>query len=233
MKFIEMFGLPGVGKSTLTSQLAELALNDHGKLWKFEKAVLLSQQLGYECEDLPTPNIRVLTSHWSWLLYVLVSYLRTTCSAYRAIKRIKWSFDVLMTYSRCKQDQNDNQIVLRDEGFCCRAFSLVLSNGGRTDGIDEFLRLMPAPDGVVILHADLSTIKTRIAVRETTSGRPETNKIDDYQPYLYLLDLADKVLRERNIPVLKVCAEVSVDQQINAVKSFLLEISLNQQTIGT
>jgi len=219
MKFVEMFGLPGVGKSTLTNEFARFAAESDGGLG-FKNSVILSQQLKYGAENLGPLDVEVMLFHKRWFFYVVYLYLHASCGRRMALKRMKWTFDVLKVFSQCKGLDVRKGILLRDEGFCCRGFSLALSMEGR-GFLSEYFYRMPAPDCVVFLSASVECIRERVAKRAAENAGVVSNFIKDYGFYLDFLAMAEDVLRERGVNVFKINAEEDLRLQISSLDHFL------------
>ena len=219
MKFVEMFGLPGVGKSTLTNEMVRVAVESDDKLI-FKNSIILSQQLQYGAESLGSLDVEVMLSHKRWFFYVAYLYLHASCSGRMALKRMKWTFDVLKIFSQCKGLGVRKGVLLRDEGFCCRGFSLALSIEERSF-LREYFYRMPAPDCVVFLSASVECIRERVAKRAAENSGVVSNFIKDYSFYFDFLAMAEDVLRERGVRVFRINAEEDLGLQVSSLDNFL------------
>lgn len=220
MKFIEMFGLPGVGKSTLTNELAKIAAEGGGSVLGFDSSIVLSQQVKYGVENLGSIDFDLMFSHKRWFFYVLALYLGASCSRRMALKRIGWTFDVLKVFSQCDRLGSGRGVLLRDEGFCCRGFSLALSME-RWVFLREYFLRMPAPDCVVFLSASVACIRERVERRALKNGGVVSNPVGSYEYYLDFLMMVEEVLRERKIKIVKINAEDDLRLQVLSLELFV------------
>jgi len=225
MKFIEFFGLPGVGKSTLTNELIKcMRETPGGKLFSTDNIVIMSQQQTLKSGRLPAASFSELVKNYKWIAHVLGAYVSASCSPIRALKRIKWTLDVLRFFSKCHRHNDDSGVFVRDEGFCCRGFSLALSSPRDAADVDKYFLMMPKPDAVIILYASIECIKSRVQKRAIKHGGRVAISIDDYDPFARLIESAEITLRSRGIPVLRINSEIPIKEQVFQVQKFIEQL---------
>lgn len=181
---VELYGLPGCGKSTVSHKVAEM---------------LRSEGFGviepsYDLDHLPNSFVRKarkLLSTFSWLIFHIRSYL----SVDSIVKANGYShFEKLMQISnviqklRKYQNIHSNNVVIWDQGLVQAAISLsICGEIEASENLVYLLRLIPS--NVTITHF-LINVGSSVAIQRMTlrsSNDSRVEKIKDIEEKLFFL----------------------------------------------
>jgi thymidylate kinase len=207
---VEFFGMPGVGKSTLSNRISKLLSNNN--IAVEQKAYLLSHQMS-----------RVNRVFFK-VLYVLKELLLHPSYAFISIKTIfqtqqksttdliKVVFNWFFVSSLIRSNRNHSGVRLFDEGIFQALWSIGFSGKNESFSIlKPLFSLMPLPDIIIVPEANLATIKLRMSGRQRHDSRLEKGSVE-------LLELADSLFSETK-EILKLLSEQHKGLHLFCVKN--------------
>jgi broad-specificity NMP kinase len=207
---VEFFGMPGVGKSVLSSKIAE-TLSERN-ITVEQNAYFLSHQMN-RMQRTFFKMLYVLKELFLHPFYAFIS-IRTIIKTQQrsAVDLIKVVFNWFFVSSLIRSNKNHKGVRLFDEGIFQALWSIGFSGNNESLVIMKPLfSLMPLPDMIIVPEADLAAIKLRMSGRERHDSRLEKGSVE-------LLEMADALFSETK-QILKSLAEQNKNLQLSCVKN--------------
>ena len=170
---VEFFGMPGVGKSTLSSRAAEIL---------YEKGLSVEQQMYVLAHQISrTKRVAIKVPYVVKEIFINPRYailsareiLSTKQSS--AVDLAKVLFNWFFISSLIRQNGYFHGIRLFEEGIFQASWSIVLSaqRGSASSMLSNLYTLMPTPTVIVIIESRLQTIRHRLSERPGYESRLE------------------------------------------------------------
>ena len=196
IRFVEFFGLPGIGKTTASSRLTD-SLQRHGPLIGEVKAAREKGSFfGRQIDRIGIIGPRVLNRKFRSVLVRIARFVLESgqASVLDAIKVI-WNISVLIAYME-NERPNKNSIVVLEQGLLQGFFSILLkSKRGHTS--EKWVDILTAIgiDDVVFIHlrGEVGLARDRLLTRSDRSSRMQRAS---HRSRADLWSAADRACRE-------------------------------------
>lgn len=134
------------------------------------------------------------------------------------MKRIRL-FEESVAIASYIEKQDENKIVFFDEGLLQRGISLGII-GIEDDIIKEYYKYVPEPDLVIYFTGNINTINSRLTKRD---GK-DSEFFKYTQRSIEVTKICLEIMKERNINIIKVNAELPFEEQWKLVKDELSKL---------
>jgi len=205
MKVVELCGPTGAGKSTIYEVVQEMVVRE-GLTDKFCP--------GYTNEELDGTKIDVTPA-----LEPFINLLdKVFKEAYgpRSGKRAQGTAKALTKVIKSHRE-NDSRTMIIDGGLVHRAQGL--DRMIPPQPVSDYLGLMPTPDLVVMVEADLETLKDRNRARGGSHDRTF-----DSERSMVCCDMARKILGERGVRILDIDGRLPAEQNATTIIQAILDM---------
>ncbi len=210
MHYIEFMGLPGSGKSTITSKLSyknksfktidntyvrSLCVHLFNTCFKYADKFGTLIKAIYRLVD-GNHGFNIHTIRCSDHIQYLSKYIKLYASRHKRISYLyQKMYHFIEKYSMVWLYDTSSSPVIVDEGFCHGALSVFCSpfetQKAEDEHLHDYLSSIPIPDQLVFLDASVNTCKKRIKNR----GRVDDNEFINMGIKKYL-EAADHILKK-------------------------------------
>lgn len=205
---VEFFGLPGVGKSTLSNRIAEIL--SENEIPVEQNAYILSHQMNRLKRVLF--KLLYVTKELVFHPYYTFVSIKTILMTQQksAVDLVKVVFNWFFVSSLIRSNREYNGVRLFDEGIFQALWSIGFSGKEESLAIMEALfPMMPLPQIIIVPEASLATVKLRMSGRQHHDSRLEKGSTE-------LLELADSLFSETK-DILKRLSEQRKDLHLSCV----------------
>ena len=199
LKYVEFFGAPGVGKSTLYNQCIKKKtsqIKDYKQLRKewfnsqisnessclkrlFLKFSILSNQLNnFLTQSFVQKSEKKFVQKFiecfgEYYLNTIYNINNSKSSEYRKYLANKLVINTITDYSILTSMENDDRLILVDELFCQRLYTQFSELGfqDETSVIKNYLKEIPLPDGIIYVESSTEKLIEQIFKRHSETGR--------------------------------------------------------------
>lgn len=213
MKRIELFGPPGVGKTTIYKATMALRNSSVRPFYNFDEARLIGEVSDSERQDHPT---------WqAFLDFVTLAY--AGCLGRKAVvhARLQATRRALAKAAAIARPPIDVTVLL-DESLCQRGLSLALSRPCDEAIVENYFRAMPAPAAVAVVLANEQTLAARNIRRK--AGGTGSDRSSDAFATLKACEIGAAALRARGIEVVEINAELAPKANAAALVAMMVRI---------
>ena len=205
--WIEFIGLPGSGKTTISSLLVEsLKKANHNKhilslkqaeelsikilLVKSSKIFYILNILSYKLrirfykyifkkKNLKKHFERNFTSKNNELTKIVCSFIDNSDNKHKGLA-LKWFHELTSTYQLIQSNLNENFVVLVDEGFINRSLSIFCYKNDefKDEELLNYLELIPAPEYLLNIGISLNESTRRLRARGYPIRMKDLNEFD-------------------------------------------------------
>lgn len=184
---IEFTGVPGAGKSTLVPAVKDI-VEEHGLIalsrWEAEQRCARRTRIGhavgwivvacggvwlrgvlYPAMTLSVLRFTVRNPRFVW--HVVLSQWRHPACRSGRLKRLRGFFGMAARYELFRNHLEPSEVVVLDEGLAHQAVNLYVSeiDPPNAEFIFRYLSLLPSPDWVIEIRAQLNGCLQRMSVR--------------------------------------------------------------------
>jgi hypothetical protein len=221
IRFVEFFGLPGIGKTTVSSRLAESLRRCGPLVGEVKTAREKEAFFGRQIDRIRIVGPRVLDRGFRSVLVRIARFVFDSgqASLLDAV-RVTWNISVLVAYME-KERSKRHSIVVLDQGLLQGFFSILLKSKRRNTS-DNWLDILTAigVDDVVFVHlsGEVGLAQHRLLTRSdrasriqraSSGSRPELWSAADYACREMAADLGRQMRAQKQAGVL---ATVAVDR---------------------
>lgn len=198
MKWVDVFGSPGVGKSTMCDPI-----------WGH-------REIGWDGK-LPPANWEAFLNEITNLFYLI----REHPSFEAALRMNNRSIKKMATVARMPDDETrpayvQTGFIQRGLGFAWRLNQM----GADINLVRPFFELMPVSVGAVYLTAPLETIIERNHKRKLNPETAHEDRAWQAELYVPCVPVALEVLRARGVPILDIDTTDDVDRGRDTIRAF-------------
>jgi adenylate kinase len=192
MRRVELFGPPGVGKTTIYKSTMALRNSATRPFYNSSEAKLMAEIDSYDGQDVSTWKA---FSEFVASAYAGCSGRKALLHARHLATRRELARVAALTSSPVET------LVLLDESLCMRGISLALSEPAAETVVEDYFRGMPPADIVAVIVADEQTVSLR-NIRRGAHGTG-ADRSAQTRAILKTCRMAAAILRARRIEVVE------------------------------